>query len=147
MASIQFLEAFHSFLNLYHKRFAGIFRNNLDEDIKLGKNQFSVIYFLYRKGEMLPSQLGMFLDMKKGSLTTLIDNLEEMNLVFRKRDDNDRRKVWISLTQRGSTIFETCFKKAETESLDIILDKLNSDEIDDFSKSLQTVLTYMEKIQ
>lgn len=147
MSKIQFLESFHSYLNLYHKRFTGIFRDNLDKDLKLGKNQVRLIYFLYRKKEMLPSRLGMFLDMKKGSLTTLIDNLENMNLVYRRRDDADRRKIWISLTEKGKDIFERCFKNAEKNAFDIIRNKLSEDEIAEFSEAMSTVLKYMNKIQ
>lgn len=48
-----------------------------------------------------PSQLGRRLSLTSGSMTSLIDRLEEAGYVFRQPDPYDRRGVLVSLTPLG----------------------------------------------
>ncbi|MEL4305744.1 MarR family winged helix-turn-helix transcriptional regulator [Methanococcoides sp. LMO-2] len=59
----------------------------------------------------MPSTLARFLDLKKSSVTSLIDNLEKEGFVFRKDDPSDRRKVLISVTEKGIEQIGRVFKK------------------------------------
>lgn len=49
----------------------------------------------------MPSTLARFLELKKSSVTSLIDSLENEGFVCRKDDPSDRRKVLISITEKG----------------------------------------------
>src|SRR5699024_4197293 len=88
--------------------------------------------------------LGKCMDMEKGSITSLIDSLENMNLVYRKNDLEDKRKTWIQLTDDGIAYF---FKQEDNfrKQLEKTLYPLTEEEIMEFSNSLETLVKIMEK--
>ncbi len=71
------------------------------EDVKLNKTQQKTLMILYSEKSLNMSTLCRILNMEKGSFTSVIDNLIRFELVERKRDDKDRRKVHINLTAAG----------------------------------------------
>jgi DNA-binding MarR family transcriptional regulator len=85
------------------------------------------------------------LDIEKGSLTTLIDQLEEMNLVKRCMVPEDRRKYLIALTPDGRTMID---KNVEYFCLKLnqLFDHIDAEERKSFMDSLQYVVGFMRKI-
>ncbi|WP_440952682.1 MarR family winged helix-turn-helix transcriptional regulator [Methanococcoides sp. FTZ1] len=59
----------------------------------------------------MPSTLARFLELKKSSVTSLIDSLEKEGLVYRKDDPSDRRKVLISVTEKGIEHIQKVYDK------------------------------------
>jgi DNA-binding MarR family transcriptional regulator len=51
--------------------------------------------------EMKPSDLIHYLDTTAAAVTTLLDRMEKNSLIKRKRDQHDRRVVWIHITEHG----------------------------------------------
>lgn len=96
--------------------------------------------------KITPTLLGKCMDMEKGSITTLIDSMENMNLVYRKNDPMDKRKTWIQLTKEGQEYYLKQEEKFinQIEELFIILPE---EEIDKFSRSLKTVVEILEKVR
>jgi len=50
---------------------------------------------------MKPSDLIPFLATTPAAVTMLLDRMEKNNLIRRDRDDQDRRIVWVSLSDKG----------------------------------------------
>jgi len=71
------------------------------DDICLNKTSNRAIHFIKREGEVMPSNLAKYLEIKKSSATSLIDSLEVEGLVYRKDDPSDRRKTLLGLTEKG----------------------------------------------
>jgi len=71
------------------------------DDICLNKTANKAIHFIKREGEVMPSNLAKYLEIKKSSATSLIDSLEAEGLVYRKDDPSDRRKTLLGLTENG----------------------------------------------
>jgi DNA-binding MarR family transcriptional regulator len=71
------------------------------DDICLNKTANMAIHFIKREGEVMPSNLAKYLEIKKSSATSLIDSLEAEGLVYRKDDLSDRRKTLLGLTEKG----------------------------------------------
>jgi MarR family transcriptional regulator, 2-MHQ and catechol-resistance regulon repressor len=67
----------------------------------LSPSQFGVLEVLYHLGPMCQGQLGAKILKSSGNITMVIDNLEKHGLVRRVRDVEDRRKITISLTEKG----------------------------------------------
>jgi DNA-binding MarR family transcriptional regulator len=61
-----------------------------------------VLAELYREGERTPRQLAEVERLQPQSLTRTLAALERDGLVRRRRDDTDRRRVWIGLTAEGA---------------------------------------------
>ncbi|MDT9725536.1 MarR family transcriptional regulator [Xylanibacillus composti] len=71
----------------------------------LTEGQFTVLdYLLDRPLEFVkPSDLLPHLSTTPAAVTTLLDRMEKNGLIMRKRDDQDRRIVWIMPTDKGKS--------------------------------------------
>ncbi|WP_292343527.1 MarR family winged helix-turn-helix transcriptional regulator [Methanohalophilus sp. DAL1] len=109
------------------------------------KNRNHAILILGREKEMMPSTLARFLNLKKSSVTSIIDSLEKEGLVKRTADPMDRRKIWVSLTSSGYRyidVLEGCVEKL----VDVMLEGLEEDEIDEMLQSMRSVVNLERKI-
>jgi DNA-binding MarR family transcriptional regulator len=71
--------------------------------------QFDVLAALRRSGppfKLSPGQLMGFVTLSSGAMTNRIDRLEEMGLVRREADPDDRRGVLITLTPEGRKLVD-----------------------------------------
>ncbi|MDD3041605.1 MAG: MarR family transcriptional regulator [Methanosarcinaceae archaeon] len=132
-------------LHLIHKNFAGVFHQIRDGPYSLNKNQNRAVMIIGGKGEVMPSMLGKFLDLQKGSLTSMVDALEEKGLVYRKGDPEDRRKTLVSLTEKGVKYRAWLMEKTE-ESVSEILDRLDEEDITEYQASLEILMKLFKKL-
>lgn len=70
-------------------------------DLDLNPTQRRTLLILLNRGVTTMTQLHDLIGLEKGSLTTVVDQLINKNLVARHRNAKDRRKVDISLTPTG----------------------------------------------
>ncbi|MFW1754703.1 homoprotocatechuate degradation operon regulator HpaR [Acinetobacter wanghuae] len=75
-------------------------------DIGLSEQQWRIIRILAQYGEIESTQLAEKACVLKPSLTGIIRRLSEMNLVLRRRGEQDQRYVYITLTTEGEEIFK-----------------------------------------
>lgn len=66
--------------------------------------QSTVLTLLAEYGPMNQKQLQEHLSIKAGSVSELISKLESKNCLIRTRDDADRRRVVLTLTEKGTRI-------------------------------------------
>jgi len=85
------------------------------------------------------------LDIEKGSLTTLIDQLEKQGFVYRLNDPMDRRKTLICLCSQGREVMDRIINFC-TLKTDGLLNNFDADEIQQFLTSLQYVVGFMKKM-
>ncbi len=79
------------------------------KDANLTDSQFGTLDALYHIGPMNQKEIGKKNLKTEANMTTVIDNLEERNLVERKPDPDDRRCHVVSLTEKGKELFESEF--------------------------------------
>lgn len=130
----------------FHKVISPIFKKDLNDNYGLNKNQVRAMMIIGKNNEITPTVLGRCIDMEKGSLTTLIDSLEELKLVRRKDDPEDKRKVLLYLTNKGKEYFyeqEDKFKK----KIEKIFSSLSEEEIVSFKESLDTIIFLLSKVR
>ena len=121
-------------------------RENIDRSDKLGnKNQTMAIMIIAKAGTITMTALSKFINMEKGSLTTLIDSLEKIGYVKRLDDPTDRRKKMLSLTAEGISQMETIEEQSKKVFADMI-SKLNESEIDEMFISLKSLVKILRKI-
>lgn len=90
------------------------------------------------------SELASEMQVTPGSMTTHVDQLIKGKLVERQNDPNDRRKVFIALTSKGSTI-ANFFKEKHLELADEILKMLDKDERNQLVSLLEKISENFEK--
>lgn len=71
------------------------------EKMGLTYPQYLVMVALWSEDGVMVSRLGERLSLDSGTLTPLLKRLEAMNLVERRRDREDERRVIVSLTEAG----------------------------------------------
>lgn len=74
-------------------------------------------------------------DLKSGSLTTLINNLIEKGYVKREFEKNDRRKVLVGLTEKGKNFTKTMRKSFE-DNVPFKIENLSVKENNDFFEAI-----------
>ncbi|WP_044478832.1 MarR family winged helix-turn-helix transcriptional regulator [Paenibacillus antibioticophila] len=67
----------------------------------LTMSQLAVLEHLEREGSLKPSELIPFLSITPAAVTMLLDRMERGELIHRERDEEDRRIVWVSITDKG----------------------------------------------
>lgn len=78
-------------------------KSHLEEALapSLTEGQLNVLELLQRYQPMKPSDLLQYLETTPAAITTLLDRMERGELIVRKRDESDRRIVWVTMTDKG----------------------------------------------
>lgn len=76
---------------------------------RLTISQFGVLEALYHLGPVCQKELGAKILKSGGNVTLVIDNLEKRDLVRRIRDEQDRRRFIIALTDAGHRLIAGIF--------------------------------------
>lgn len=97
-----------------------------------------------QKHEPLTSvELGKLIYLSPSTLVGVLDRLEEKELVSRSRDKDDRRKVFISTTQKGREVLATAPFTLQ-DRLAKSLSKLPEKEISTIAQSFEKIVDLME---
>ncbi len=124
-------------MNNEFKAVIGIMRasNLLVGDLKktlknypINATEFSVMEFLYSKGEKSIQEIRDRILLASGSATYVVDNLEKKGYVIRKISQKDKRVTYIGLTETGMKLIDDIFPthKKNTKK---IFEKINDKEL------------------
>jgi DNA-binding MarR family transcriptional regulator len=114
---VQVLMAFPLFM---HKVFHDL--RGEAEGHPLNRTQMKTLMIIHLENQPHMTHVCHHMNMEKGSLTPVIDSLIEMGLVDRMRNREDRRKVNLSLTEKGNRLVIEHLNQAH----DHLLKKLES---------------------
>jgi DNA-binding MarR family transcriptional regulator len=67
----------------------------------LTSSQFIILQIVARRGKVLPSTVAKSARLTQATVTSLVDKLERNGHVRRRRDTEDRRRIWIEMTRAG----------------------------------------------
>jgi DNA-binding MarR family transcriptional regulator len=76
---------------------ASAFDERVAAKFKLSRTDMRCLDLLDRTGPMTAGQLADETGLTTGAVTFLLDRLEEAGMVARRRDTDDRRRVWVEL--------------------------------------------------
>ena len=114
----------------------GIIRasNLLIDDLKktlkkypINATEFSVMEFLYSKGEKSIQEIRDRILLASGSATYVVDNLERKEYVRRIVNQNDRRVTYIKLTEAGKDLINDIFPTHKKNTKKIFNDLTNEE--------------------
>jgi MarR family transcriptional regulator, 2-MHQ and catechol-resistance regulon repressor len=109
----------------------------------LSITEFSVLEVLYQKGKQTIQHIGNSILVSSGSMTYVIDRLEQKGFLNRSDCPDDRRVIHVSLTVDGNKLMENIMPKHQ-EWVDNIFSSLNNDESDLIVKLLKKVSKRIE---
>lgn len=74
------------------------------QDFGVTAAQFKVLIIVSQYGVDTPAELCRYLSLDSGSMTRMLDRLEQKDLIARRRCPQDRRQVRLELTAGGHTL-------------------------------------------
>lgn len=106
--------------------------------LKLNKTQIQVIIILKKNKEIKMSDLTNYTNLSKSSITSIVDSLEEINLVNRIRSKSDRRVIIVKLSDEGDYLADKIRAEIRNAFYERI-EKLDDEEKNDLKNSLRIV--------
>jgi DNA-binding MarR family transcriptional regulator len=101
--------------------------------------QWSVLITVYREDAVTPLEIARFIDVDPGSLTRLLDRMEDKDLIRRLPVDGDRRSIRIALTPHAAAITPRLAALADANDA-TFFNALREEEIRDFRRTLARLL-------
>ena len=137
-----------SFLsNTFPKIYSSLYLNYLKQYSGLydvNKTQLRALVFMKNYGEISMTELCAKLNIEKGSLTSMIDDLSKKGYVYREKNLKDRRKYMIVITEEGKKIAADFTEKISND-LEAKFFKLDTDEIEKYLEAIETLATLVNK--
>ncbi len=100
--------------------------------------QFSVLEMLYHKGDLKVGDIIEKSISSVGNISLIIDNLQKLEFVEKRKCKSDGRITYVSLTEKGRNLIASMWPGHEAD-LDNIMSVLNSEEKD-------TLITLLKKL-
>ncbi|WP_134700730.1 MarR family winged helix-turn-helix transcriptional regulator [Ammoniphilus sp. YIM 78166] len=97
---------------------------------------------------MTIGEISKAIDLSYSTVSGIVDRLERHGLVTRRRDHQDRRVVWVSLTDQLERLEKDCPILSENSFIDFLLEDLQEidpEQIESLYSSLQLVSQLLEK--
>ncbi|GEN35819.1 MarR family winged helix-turn-helix transcriptional regulator [Aneurinibacillus danicus] len=107
----------------------------LSEDTELGLTgpQFYILHLLSKKEKFMVTEIASEMGVKPSAITVMIERLHKNRLVMRDRDENDRRVVFIHLTEKGKEVLQKA-KQRRFKTISHYLKHLESEELENLVK-------------
>jgi DNA-binding MarR family transcriptional regulator len=141
------LRALSAVSNIF--RVATVVRNHMEHDIleehDLSWSAFTALFVLRVWGEMDARSLAADAGVTAATLTGVMKTLENRDLLSRRSDSSDGRRVVVSITPSGRKIVDEvmpAFNRHEA----LVTEDLSEDELDDLARSLRVILRTVDAI-
>lgn len=92
-----------------------------------GFSELMLLSELGRTERMSTQDLLKVIELDRGILDTLIKNLTMRKLIYKEKDEDDRRKAYIGLTDQGKEQMEI-FRRIEEEAMQFVMKDMSVNE-------------------
>ena len=84
--------------------------HELAQCLQLGitANQFIVMKMIAGRGRMTVSEVAEAINVSLSAVTSLVERLHRAGMIERHRSRDDRRVVWLVLTEKGAEVVDMC---------------------------------------
>lgn len=106
------------------------------KDLNLTSPQYHMLRFLSVKGPSKVKDLAEKMEVKSSAITVMIDRLIQNNYVIRHHDSQDRRVIFINLTDEGREVIQIV-KKRHKAILHQYIKHLSNKEIEAFADTFE----------
>ena len=111
---------------------------------KLSLFDLRILRILKREGRLRMSDIAQQVNLASSSVTSLVDKLEEMNIVQRTRSQSDRRVVHVRLSKKGEEI--ACYlMEAKLKFFKTMLFGFNEEECREFLRLISCGLNNIKQ--
>lgn len=97
-----------------------VFLKHIGEPLQLSTVEFTVLSLVASNADVTQKQLSQTLAVSAPNITTLLDRLEQRQLLVRERSETDRRSQLIRLTRKGSALARKAIEASTTMEQDVL---------------------------
>jgi len=115
-------------------------------DVELNSAQGRIMFALWQKDSVSINELAKKTQLKKSTLTSMLDRLERMGYIRRQRSKKDRRKILIKRTEKDRTM-EKKYVEVSEEMTRLFYKRFSKSEIDRFEKDLERILNNLTEFE
>jgi DNA-binding MarR family transcriptional regulator/GNAT superfamily N-acetyltransferase len=123
--------------NRFYTRHIGLLNEGL-LDSEYSLTEVRILYELAHRGSMTAAALGQDLGLDPGYLSRILKKFDSRSLLQRARSEDDRRQVFLSLTNAGRAAFEP-LNRASADQIGAMLSKLSNAEQERLVRSMSVV--------
>ncbi|MGN1317711.1 MAG: MarR family winged helix-turn-helix transcriptional regulator [Lachnospirales bacterium] len=104
------------------------------------RGQFRILKLINEKGQITQKELLKILPLKSGSVSETVKKLENQGFILKEKDNLDKRKINISLTELGKDFLENQTKITKEQEKVLFTSLSNNEQIE-----LETLLNKLFK--
>ncbi len=143
MSNITYATEISQLLKEIHSTFNQNLRSELDEKgLDLTIPQISIMMILFKEKRLKLSEISKKMSLANSTVSGIIDRLEKNQIVRRIRSEEDKRIVYIELTNKAEE-FKSNMHNTVNHYLDGILNNASKKEIDTILEGLRTLKTLL----
>jgi DNA-binding MarR family transcriptional regulator len=116
------------------KKAASLVKEQIGSD--LTNDQHYTLRYINQVGSCTSSELAEVFDVKKSAITAMITRMWEKGLIQRTRDENDRRVVYLTLTEKGNELYAKTEEKIH-KLVESLITRFDQDEIQQFIETFE----------
>ncbi len=104
--------------------------NELIEQYGLNPTEFGVLELLHHKGRQPIQKIGQKILLRSGSMTYVVNQLQEKGFLKRIFCEEDKRVTYIAITEKGTELVESIFPK-HVDKIEGLMSALDEKEQED----------------
>lgn len=107
----------------------------LEEEEQISPKQFILLRVLHQRGRSTVSELANLLKQSNSATTIALNRLVKAGFIDRIRDEQDRRVVWVTLSEKAVPLIESLLSRRRV-LLSKLLENLSDEELVQFTHFL-----------
>lgn len=125
-----------------HKKGEALIKGQISEE--LTNDQHYILRYISQTKECTSSELADAFEVNKSAITAIINRMADRGLIERTRDQNDRRVVYLTLSEEGNTLYQSCQEKIE-QLVRSIITQFDEAEISQFIHTYEKASAYFRE--
>lgn len=126
------------------RKAAALVKCELDEDMT--NDQYYLLRYIMKKGKCTSTELASIFGVNKSAITAMTNRLVEKGLLQRTRDQNDRRVVYLTLTERGDEWIVKTEEKIH-KLVESFITKFSEKEIEAFIQTYEKLACILQEME
>lgn len=126
------------------RKAAALVKYELDEDMT--NDQYYLLRYIKKKAKCTSTELASLFGVNRSAITAMTNRLVKKGLIQRTRDQNDRRVVYLTLTERGNEwIMET--EEKIHKLVESFISKFSEEEIETFIQTYEKLARILQEME
>ncbi|EZP76410.1 MarR family transcriptional regulator [Parageobacillus genomosp. 1] len=126
------------------RKAAALVKCELDEDMT--NDQYYLLRYIKKKAKCTSTELASMFGVNKSAITAMTNRLVKKGLIQRTRDQNDRRVVYLTLTERGDEWITETEEKIH-KLVESFITKFLEEEIEAFIQTYEKLACILQEME